>query len=64
MYGSAPEGVNAINLWKEELYNDFAARMIWSVTPLFKDANHHPTAILNGKRSLAPLILKAKAGKN
>ena len=24
MYGSAPEGVNAINLWKEELYNDFA----------------------------------------
>ncbi len=63
MYGSAPEGVNAITLWKEELYNDFAARMIWSVTPLFKDANHHPTAILNGKRNLAPLILKAKAGK-
>ena len=35
--------------------NDFAERMHWSVTPAFKDANHHPVI-------KAPLSLKGKPG--
>jgi hypothetical protein len=37
--------------------NDFAARLKWSVTPNFKDANHEPKVTIKG-----PLDLTAKAG--
>ena len=37
--------------------NDFAARLQWSVTPAFNDANHPPTASIRG-----PLALSARAG--
>jgi hypothetical protein len=37
--------------------NDFAARLKWSVTPNFKDANHEPKVTVKG-----PLDLTAKAG--
>ena len=39
------------------LWNDFAARMKWSVTPNFKDANHKPTVKVEG-----PLDLTARPG--
>ncbi len=39
------------------LWNDFAARMKWSVTTSFKDANHKPTVKVEG-----PLDLTAKPG--
>ena len=37
--------------------NDFAARLQWSVTPAFSDANHPPTVSI-----LGPLELSARAG--
>jgi hypothetical protein len=37
--------------------NDFAARLKWSVTPNYKDANHEPRVTVKG-----PLDLTAKAG--
>lgn len=47
MYASAPEGVNAINKWKEHILNDFAARMIWTTTSEYSEANHHPVVVVN-----------------
>ena len=32
--------------------NDFAARLKWSVTPQFKEANHEPSVRINGARDL------------
>lgn len=52
MYASAPEGIGSINKWREAIWNDFAARMRWTVTDRFEDANHHPEAVVNGHRSL------------
>lgn len=46
MYTNTSEGVAAINIWKQSIWNDFATRMIWSVTDNFKNANHHPTACI------------------
>ena len=37
--------------------NDFAARLKWSVTPKFKDANHEPKVAIKG-----PLEVSARAG--
>ena len=48
MISSAPEGIAAINLWKDAIHNDFAARMQWTVTPSYSDANHHPVAVVDG----------------
>lgn len=44
MIPSAPEGGEAIIRWKNEIHNDFAARMQWSITPDYSNANHHPLA--------------------
>lgn len=63
MLASAEEGVNAINLWKNHIHNDFAARMIWGMESDFSKANHHPVAIVNGKKGILPLIIKGKSGK-
>lgn len=38
--------------------NDFAARMKWSITPKYADANHEPVVFING-----PLKLVAYAGQ-
>src|SRR6185369_619815 len=38
--------------------NDFAARMKWSVTPKYADANHEPTVVIEG-----PLHVLASAGE-
>ena len=45
MYNEAEE---SINRWKDALQNDFEARMDWSITSNYADANHHPVAVLNG----------------
>lgn len=64
MYGSSTEGVYAINKWKEHIYNDFAARMIWSTTPDYDKANHHPIVITNGHNHNTPLFISVKSGDN
>lgn len=63
MLASADEGVGAINLWKEHIKNDFAARMLWGLEPDFTKANHHPKAVVNGNEGIAPLLIRAKEGK-
>lgn len=62
MLGASSEGGNAINRWKEDIYNDFAARMKWSVTPAFDAANHHPRAVIGKDRSTRTIHKKVKAG--
>ena len=41
-------------------FNDFAARMQWADTG---SGNINPVAVINGKRGLQPMVIKAKAGK-
>ncbi len=62
MYGNSSEGSGAIQRWKTGYDNDFAARMDWSITENYEDANHHPIAVLNGDKSLNILEVSAKAG--
>lgn len=62
MYGNTPEMAEAINRWSEGYNNDFAARMDWSITNDYKDANHHPVAVLNGDDSRQVLEMTASAG--
>lgn len=51
MYGNTEEGVDAIKRWSNGYNNDFAARMDWSITDEYEDANHHPVAVLNGNNT-------------
>ncbi|MDQ8187649.1 nucleoside hydrolase-like domain-containing protein [Pelagicoccus sp. SDUM812002] len=62
MYGNTPKGGQSIKRWETEYNNDFAARMDWSITSDYEDANHHPVAILNGDRSKRIIELSARAG--
>lgn len=48
--------------WRQAFQNDFAARMAWSVTPRYKDANHAPRPVLNGKPGLGPVRIRACPG--
>ncbi len=48
--------------WRTAYQNAFAARMDWCVKP-YKEANHAPTATLNGDRSRKVLELAAEPGE-
>ncbi|WOI54757.1 nucleoside hydrolase-like domain-containing protein [Parvularcula sp. LCG005] len=60
MYGDAEEGGETIARWKPAIENDFEARMDWTITDQYADANHHPVAILNGDASRAMLELSVQ----
>jgi len=62
MSGNTDEGVGAINMWRNHIYNDFAARMQWTVADNYSDANHHPTAIIGKDKSLACIYRTVNAG--
>lgn len=62
MYGNTPEMAKAIKKWSKGYDNDFAARMDWSISSNYDDANHHPRAVLNGDKSLQVLNISATAG--
>lgn len=63
MYGATAEGVAAIQKWTDDINNDFAVRMQWSVTSRYEDVNHHPVAAL-GKDMTTDVVRKTvKAGK-
>jgi hypothetical protein len=62
MYGNTSEGTKAISRWREGYNNDFAARMDWSITSKYEEANHHPLAVLNGDKSRKVLTINAIAG--
>ncbi len=63
MYGNTPEKAKSIKRWSNGYDNDFAARMDWSITSEYKNANHHPVAVLNGDRSKRILEVNAQAGE-
>ena len=63
MYGASEEGGRAINIWTDDIHNDFMARMAWTVTNKYSDANHHPVAVIGNDKSRRTIIVSAKAGK-
>lgn len=63
MIPSSQEGGAAVSRWKDEIYNDFAARMQWTVRDNYKHANHHPIAVISNDYSKKIIEMKVKAGK-
>jgi hypothetical protein len=64
MHGNTSEKAAAIKRWSKGYDNDFAARMDWSVTSKYADANHHPIAVVNGDRSRRCLQVSASPGSS
>jgi hypothetical protein len=62
MYGNTSEGADAISRWKPAYDNDFQARMDWTVTSNYSEANHHPVATVNGNKTKQILNVTADAG--
>jgi hypothetical protein len=62
MHGNTTENANAIKRWSQGYDHDFAARMDWSITTNYADANHHPIAVVNGDKSRRVLELPAAPG--
>jgi hypothetical protein len=62
MYGNTEESEYAIKLWNNGYNNDFAARMDWSISSNYGDANHHPCAVLNDDSTRQVLYLNVSAG--
>lgn len=62
MYGNTSEKAKAIKRWSKGYDNDFAARMDWSITPNYNDANHQPIAVVNGDTSKKILEISAAPG--
>ena len=46
--------------WREGYQYDFAARIDWSNTPKYDDANHRPVAAIDGNKTLAIGYIEAK----
>lgn len=63
MIPAAKEGSAAITRWKDAIYNDFIAKMQWTVKADYKAANHHPVAVVAKDRSLNSVHVTCKAGK-
>jgi hypothetical protein len=55
---------DGISRWKDAIYNDFSARMNWSVTSSYSGANHHPIAVVNGDTGRSVLQVSAAAGSS
>lgn len=64
MYGNTSEGAGAISRWRTGYDNDFEARMDWSITSTYADANHHPFAVVNGDASRQVLRISASPGSS
>ncbi len=64
MYGNTSEGAKAIKRWSKGYDNDFQARMDWSITSTYSDANHHPIAVVNGDTSKRVLEVSASPGSS
>ncbi|HRX16231.1 MAG TPA: DUF1593 domain-containing protein, partial [Spirochaetota bacterium] len=60
------EGVNDVYAclwrWREDYQNDFAARMLWTISDSFNKANHNPVVIVNGDETKS--VLHVKVQKN
>lgn len=62
MFGNTSEGAKSIKRWSNGYDNDFAARMDWSITGAYEDANHHPLAVVNGDSSRRVLEVSTAPG--
>ncbi|MEI8635002.1 hypothetical protein P4S72_29020 [Vibrio sp. PP-XX7] len=62
MYGNTSEGGGAISRWRNGYNNEFEARMDWSITGNFSDANHPPLAVVNGNQTKDVLYMTASSG--
>lgn len=62
MHGNTSEKAAANNRWNKGYDNDFAARMDWSITSKYQDANHHPIAVVNGNNTRKVLEITATRG--
>ena len=62
MFANTAEGASAIKRWSKGYDNDFAARMDWSISGKYEDANHHPIAVVNGDSSRKVLQVSAAPG--
>lgn len=49
--------------WRGAFQNDFAARMDWSVSARYEDANHNPIAAISGDDSIETVYLTVKGGE-
>jgi len=49
--------------WRPAFQNDFAARIAWSVTAKYADANHAPDLVVNGQSGSAPVTIEACPGE-
>lgn len=49
--------------WREHFQNDFAVRMLWTLTPNFSEALHPPVAVVNGHGGLEPLGLSVQSNE-
>ena len=63
MLATSAEESEAIRRWADDINNDFAARMQWTVTDNFADANHHPVAAIGKDISTDAISMNVKAGK-
>ncbi len=63
MVSSSEEGCGAINRWRTDILNDFAARMQWSCCSKYNEANHHPVIKYNGDTSKEMICLSASPGQ-
>ena len=48
--------------WREAYQHDFAARMDWTIKP-YKQANHNPIVVVNGKAGTEPLVIDAAVNR-
>ena len=62
MYTDAPEGESSIARWSTAFENDFAARMLWTVTSSYGGANHNPIAVLNSDKTKQIMQVSVSAG--
>ncbi|MDQ8187648.1 nucleoside hydrolase-like domain-containing protein [Pelagicoccus sp. SDUM812002] len=63
MLTDTEEGIESIKRWLEAIHNSLAARMDWSITPNFEDANHFPVAVLNEDMTRQVLEIEAAVGE-
>ncbi len=58
------EATESISRWSQQLENDFAARMDWSITSDYDEANHHPVAVVNDDTGRGYLEITASVGSS
>ena len=62
MLGASSERGDAIRRWAKDINNDFAARMQWTITDDYSEANHHPVAVVENDKTRDVVQVKIKPG--